>query len=294
MKILITGAAGQLGHELCRQLERGGSALGAIPERLQHAKVIAVDIEEADITSRTETAALIRHHAPDAVISCAAFTNVDAAEAERDTAFRVNALGPRNLAIACEEVGAKLLHLSTDYVFSGTGKEPYSETDLPAPASAYGTTKLLGEAYVRDFCSRWFVVRTSWLYGRTGANFVKTILKLAAEQPEVKVVHDQRGNPTNAEDVAHHLLQLVPTKEYGLYHCTGAGVCSWFEFAQQIVRLAGLKAKVIPCTTEEFPRPAPRPANSALEHRMLRATIGDHMRPWQDALAHYMKEREDA
>ncbi len=288
MKIMITGAAGQLGTELTRQLSAGGSALGPLPERLALASVLPVDIDDVNIADRHETVGLIRRTAPDVVINCAAFTQVDRCETEPDAAFAVNALGARNVALGCSEVNAKLIHISTDYVFSGEGDTPFSETSPTAPASVYGKTKLLGEEYVRAFCSSWFIVRTAWLYGRTGGNFVKTMLKLGAEQPEISVVNDQLGNPTNAEDLAHHLLKLAVTKEYGLYHCTGLGTCSWYDFTREILRLAGLPAAVRPVTTAEYPRPAKRPAFSALDHTMLRATIGDDMRPWQAALEDFL------
>ncbi len=293
MKILITGAAGQLGSELCRQLQQGKSALGPLHSSVEAAQVVAVDIDDADLTNLEQTLKLVSSNAPDVVINCAAFTNVDLAETEQQKAFEANAIAPRNLAMACEAAGAKLIHVSTDYVFSGSLQRPYTEADLPAPTTAYGATKLLGEEYVRQFCTRWFVVRTAWLYGRQGANFVKTMLRLADEQSELKVVHDQRGNPTFAEDLAHHLLQLAATQHYGVYHCTGGGVCSWYEFAAEIFRIAGKDVKLLPCTTEEYPRPAPRPQNSALEHTMLKATIGDGMRPWQEALFAYLKQSED-
>ncbi|MDL2293583.1 dTDP-4-dehydrorhamnose reductase [Ruminococcaceae bacterium OttesenSCG-928-D13] len=299
MKILITGAAGQLGKELCVQLEQGGSALGPLPERLQSATVIPVDIADADLTDRRQAAALVRRHAPDAVIHCAAYTNVDGAETDPDTAFAVNALAPRNMAMACEEAGAKLIHLSTDYVFNGTGTRPFTEGDLPAPQSVYGSTKLLGEQYVRAFCTRWFIVRTSWLYGRYGNNFVRTMLRLSAERDELTVVNDQHGNPTSAVDLAHHLLKLTPTKEYGLYHCTGNGTCTWYDFTCEIMQQAGRATKITPVSSAAYAAKAGkpvanRPANSALEHTMLRATVGDEMRPWKEALAEFIEaEKRD-
>lgn len=287
MKIMITGAKGQLGSELLHQLQNGGSTLGPLPSKLHLATVVAVDLPDADLTDRKQTMSLLRHHAPDAVINCAAFTNVDLCETEPDTAFAANAIAPRNLALACEEVGATLLHVSTDYVFSGNGDTPFNETSLAAPNSVYGATKLLGEEYVKQFCNRWFIVRTAWLYSQYGGNFVKTIVRAAREKGSLKVVDDQFGNPTNAEDLAHHILKLVASKEYGLYHCTGEGTCNWYTFAAEIVRLWGINATVSPCTTEEFPRPAKRPAFSALDNAMLRATVGNEMRPWQDALADF-------
>ncbi len=290
MKLLITGAKGQLGTELLLQLKRGGSALGALAKPLEKAQVNGVDLEEGDLSKPEIVQGLLQKYTPDVVINCAAFTQVDRCETEADAAFAGNAIAPRNLAIACEKRGAKLVHVSTDYVFDGKGEKPFSEADLPAPHTVYGTTKLLGEDYVRSFCSRHFVVRTAWLYGRVGGNFIKTVLKIVREKGEIKVVNDQLGNPTNAEDLAHHLLCLAASEEYGLYHATGQGVCSWYDLAKESVRLSGLGGTVHPCTTEEFPRPAKRPAYSALEHTMLRYTIGDKMRPWQEALAAYMDE----
>ena len=192
--------------------------------------------------------------------------------------------------MAAEEIGAKLVHVSTDYVFSGDAAQPVWEYDLPAPRSVYGKTKLLGEQYVQQFCTHYLIVRTAWLYGYAGNNFVKTILRLARQNGGVTVVDDQLGNPTNAADLAHEILNLLVTKEYGVYHCTGEGVCSWCEFAAEIIRLSGIPATVTPCTTEQFiagakKQIAPRPAYSALENAMLKATIGNEMRDWKTALA---------
>ena len=294
MKLLITGAAGQLGTELRRQLAEGGSALGPMPEKLRHATVIATDVgqpgfENLDITDRHAVAAFVRRHQPDAILSCAAYTNVDGCETDRDGAFRVNALGARNLALAAAEVDAKLVHVSTDYVFPGNAKAPLAEYEQPGPISMYGKTKWLGEEYVRQFCPKYFIVRTAWLYGYAGKNFVKTMVRAGKARGALTVVNDQLGNPTNAEDLAHHLLKLVVSKEYGVYHCTGNGVCSWYDFAAEIIRLAGVNATVSPCTSAEYkqmnPDSASRPAYSALDNAMLRATVGDEMRPWQQALA---------
>ncbi len=293
MKILITGAKGQLGTELCRQLREGGSSLGPVPERLKNAIVIPTDVDELDITNREETLSFVRRHQPDTIISCAAFTNVDGCESNTDAAFRVNALGASNLAQAAERINARLIHVSTDYVFSGEGDTPLDESAPIAPASAYGRTKALGEAYVRDFCHRYFIVRTAWLYGYNGKNFVKTMVNAGKKFGRLTVVNDQMGNPTNAEDLAHHLLKLAVSHEYGVYHCTGEGVCSWYDFAKEIIRLSGVDAQVLPCTSEEYaaahPEAASRPAWSALENRMLAVTCGNDMRPWQQALAGYFE-----
>ena len=251
MKILITGCRGQLGTELQRQLADEGCALGALPERLRKATVIPVDVDELDITDREATINYIRRHQPDTVINCAAFTNVDGCETARDAAFKVNAIGPRNLALACQ-------------------------------------TKLLGEQYVERFCRRHFIVRTAWLYSYYGKNFVKTMIRLGRTHDKITVVNDQLGNPTNAVDLAYHILKLAVSHDYGVYHCTGNGICSWCDFATAIMQGAGLACKVEPVTSAEYaaanPASASRPAWSALENRMLRCTVGDEMRDWQDAL----------
>ena len=293
MKILITGAGGQLGSELQKQLRAGKSELGPIPDRLRAASMLPVDVDQLDITDRDEVLAFVRRHQPDTIINCAAFTNVDGCETSRDAAFQVNALGPRNLAMAAEKIGARLVHVSTDYVFRGEGDAPLDESALPAPKSAYGATKLLGEQYVQQFCRRYFIVRTAWLYGYNGKNFVKTIVNAGKKFGRLEVVNDQLGNPTNAVDLAHHLLKLAVSHEYGVYHCTGEGVCSWYDFASEIIRLAGVDAAVLPCTSAEYaakhPAAADRPAWSALDNRMLRCTVGDEMRPWQQALAAFFE-----
>ena len=293
MKVMITGCRGQLGTELQKQLLEGGCALGRLPERLKNAPVVAVDLPELDITDREATIAYVRRHQPDTVINCAAMTNVDGCEADRDAAFRANALGPRNLAMACDKIGARLIHVSTDYVFSGrpNGGVPLDECAIPAPVSAYGQTKLLGEQYVQRFCRRHFIVRTAWLYGAAGKNFVKTMVGLAKTHDEITVVSDQLGNPTNAVDLAYHILKLAVSHDYGTYHCTGNGVCSWYDFACEIIGLSGEHCTVKPISSAEYaaqhPQAASRPAWSALDNRMLRCTVGDGMRDWKTAIQDY-------
>lgn len=289
MNILVTGAKGQLGTEIRKCIERGYTELG-VPAVLK-GKINAeyVDIDTVDISDLGALRALFEKCKFDAVINCAAFTNVNACETERETAFKANALGPRNLAIVCEENGAKLIHVSTDYVFAGDASKPYTEWDVTNPQSAYGSSKLLGEEYVKEFCSKYFIVRTAWLYGYYGKNFVKTMMNIARERGACKVVCDQRGNPTNACDLAHHLLKLLDSEQYGIYHGTGNGECSWFEFTQKIVELAGIDATVSPCTTEEFPTPTKRPAYSSLDNMMFKCTVGDEFRDWQDALKCFME-----
>ncbi|OUP24660.1 MULTISPECIES: dTDP-4-dehydrorhamnose reductase [Eubacteriales] len=291
MKILITGASGQLGTEIQRQLKNGGSALGPVPERLKNATVIATDVNELDITDRDATIAFVRRHQPDTIISCAAFTNVDGCETNPEGAFKVNAIGASNLAQAAERINARLIHVSTDYVFRGEGDKPLDESERVDPKSVYGKTKALGEEYVKNFCHRYFIVRTAWLYGYAGKNFVKTMVNAGKKFGKLEVVSDQLGNPTNAEDLAHHLLQLAVSHDYGVYHCTGEGICSWYEFASEIIRLSGVDATVSPCTSAEYsakhPAAADRPAWSALENRMLACTVGNNMRDWKVALADF-------
>lgn len=292
MRILISGANGQLGKELTRILNTGFAEIGEIPCTLKNADIINTDVDNLDITNINDVLSFVENERPQVIINCSAFTNVDLCETDKDTAFNVNSLGPRNLAIAAQKVNTKLIHISTDYVFSGDGNEPYCEYDICNPQSIYGKTKYLGEQYVKEFCSKYFIVRTSWLYGYEGNNFVKTIMNLAGQRESIKVVNDQRGNPTNANDLAYHILKLVDSNEYGIYHCTGNGECSWYDFACKIVEYANINCEVMPCTTEEFPRPAKRPSYSSLNNMMLKNTIGDKMRFWQDALKSFIKNYE--
>src|SRR5665648_84634 len=265
-------------------LEMGNSELGKIPEIFIGAQTDLTDTPELDITDLEAVLAYTANTKPDLIINCAAYTNVDGCETHQEDAFKVNALGARNLAIAAEQIDAKFVHISTDYVFAGNGTKPDNETSICDPQSTYGATKYLGEQYVRDLCSRYFIVRTAWLYSPVGKKFVKTIMKAGRERGALKVVNDQFGNPTNAVDLAHHILEIAATQEYGIYHCTGRGVCSWYDFASKVIEYAGIAATVTPCTTEEYPSPAKRPAYSALDNMMLRCTVGDEMRHWQDAL----------
>jgi len=293
MKILITGSEGQLGSELTEVLKDMRSDLGPIPEVYRHADIICVDIGTLDISDNNalnEFRAMHEDDSFDLILHCAAMTNVDACESDHEAALKGNAVGAGNIARFAKNQDAKLVHISTDYVFDGKSSSPYVEWDITGPANAYGKSKLLGEKYVQANCDRSFIVRTSWLYGETGNNFVKTIRKIAAEKESITVVHDQVGNPTYTNDLADHILKIGAGEAYGIYHVTGNGVCSWYEFAKEIVRLSGLKCEVVPVSAEEFPRPAPRPAFSAMDHVMLRMTVGDEMRPWQEALAAFIEK----
>ncbi|MGL5153149.1 MAG: dTDP-4-dehydrorhamnose reductase [Clostridium sp.] len=284
MKVLITGSKGQLGNELQSIINSGEAEIGKVSEAIKNIEVVALDIEDLDITKLEQVREVLNREKPDVVINCAAATNVDGCETNRDLAFKINALGPRNLAMICEEIGAKVVQVSTDYVFSGVGETPLTEYDLTAPYSVYGKTKLLGEEFVREFCSKYYIVRTAWLYGYVGKNFVYTMANLGKQRDFLTVVNDQKGNPTNANDLAYHILKLIQTEEYGVYHCTGQGECTWYDFASEIMKLANIECDVRPCTSEEFKTPAKRPEYSSLDNMMLRCTIGDEMRDWKEAL----------
>lgn len=284
MKILITGCKGQLGSEIIHILQNETCELETISQEYEHAKIIGADSKKLDITNLGLVREYIDKVRPDIVINSAAYTNVDGCESNQDLAFKVNSLGTKNLAIACEQIDAKFIHISTDYVFEGNGTIPYREYDIANPVSVYGKTKLLGENYVREFCSKYFIVRTAWLYGHNGNNFVKTIIKAAKEKGHLDVVDDQRGNPTNAEDLAFHILKLALTDEYGIYHCTGAGECTWYDFAKIIVKYANVDCTITPITSDKINRVAKRPAFSSLDNMMLRCTVGDKMRAWEEAL----------
>ncbi|NFB70841.1 dTDP-4-dehydrorhamnose reductase [Clostridium butyricum] len=289
MRILITGCKGQLGTELQDIVRKDRAEIGEVSNIIKEANIIALDVDKLDITDLNSVKNVLNTIKPDVVINCAAATNVDGCESDEDFAFKVNALGPRNLAMVCEEIGAKLVQVSTDYVFSGIGEKPLTEYDLTAPYSVYGKTKLLGENYVREFCSKYYIVRTAWLYGYVGHNFVYTMRRLGKEKDSINVVNDQIGNPTHANDLAYHILKLIETDEYGIYHCTGKGECSWYDFAKMIIELSGEKCTVNPCTSEEYKTPAKRPEYSSLDNMMLRNTVGDEMRNWQDAIKSFIE-----
>ncbi|MGG5460586.1 dTDP-4-dehydrorhamnose reductase [Clostridium sp. B9] len=293
MKILITGSNGQLGNELQSIIKRGKSEIGFVSKAIKDAEVVALDVADLDITDLEQVKKVLNDVKPDVVINCAAATNVDGCESNEDFAFKVNAIGARNLAMISEEIGAKLVQVSTDYVFSGVGEKPLTEFDLTAPYSVYGKTKLLGENYVREFSSKYYIVRTAWLYGYVGHNFVYTMMRLGKERDKLSVVNDQKGNPTHANDLAHHILKLIETEEYGVYHCTGKGECTWYDFATEIMKLAGNTCEVSPCTSDEYKTPAKRPEYSSLDNMMLRCTIGDEMRDWKEALKSFFENQRN-
>lgn len=275
-KILVTGGHGQLGTELTLMLkDKGFEAYG-----LEH--------KELDITDLEHVRSVFHEIKPDVVCHTAAYTAVDKAETDRDGAFLVNAYGTRNVAIAAEEIGAKLVYVSTDYVFNGEKEGAYTEFDFPSPLGVYGQSKYAGEQFVRDFHSKFFIARTSWVYGQYGGNFVKTMLKLAETHDQLKVVNDQHGCPTYTKDLAEKIIELFQTDKYGVYHLSNSGSCTWYEFAKAIFEIKGLDITVNPCTTEEFPRPAKRPKNSEFEHMALRLNGFEDVRGWLKALKAYL------
>jgi dTDP-4-dehydrorhamnose reductase len=273
LRVAVTGSEGMLGHD--------------IEQVFSDVELVRFAYEDLDITVLDEVVRRIREVRPDYVINAAAFTDVDRCEAEPDLACRVNGLGARNIAMACEEAGCPIVQISTDYIFDGNKDGPYNEWDDPHPVNQYGFSKLMGERFVMSLTNRYYVVRTSWLYGKNGKNFVDTIGKLLSERDGIDVVHDQVGSPTYTVDLARKLKEILG-KGYGVYHVTNSGKCSWYEFAVAIAHMKGIDKRITPVTSEAFKRPAKRPSNSVLDHTMLRLEgLGD-VRPWQEALREYL------
>ncbi len=281
MRILVTGAKGLLGTNLLPVLERKGH------------EVLATDVEELDITDPEQVRKVVSDFKPEGVINCAAYTQVDRAEEEKEKACLVNGVGVQNLAAACASHNAFLLHISTDYVFNGEKESPYTPSDLPQPINAYGWSKLMGEQYLQQSGAKYFLLRTSWLYGRGGPNFVDTILRLATQQKEIRVVVDQRGSPTWAANLAAFIGQILSSQKYGLYHVTDEteGGISWYDFAREIVRLAGMSSEVIPVSSKEFIRPAARPKNSVLDLSSTKEAFGLVFPGWKESLRNYLKQK---
>lgn len=270
MRVLLTGAGGQLGLELATILPG------------QNHEVVALDRRGLDIADAGAVERAIGEHEPEIVVNAAAYTNVDGCEEETDLAYAVNALGPRNLAQACGRLGVPLLHVSTNYVFDGGGERPYEPFDPPNPISAYGRTKLAGEEYVMRLTNRWYVVRSAGVYGQ-GHNFVRTMLRVAGERDSLKVKEDEFISPTYAHDLAKGIAEIIEGGHYGLYHLTNGGSCSWYEFTREIFRLVGVETEVVPIPGSEYPLPAPRPANGVL------SSLGSpELRHWSEALADYL------
>lgn len=276
MKVLITGAKGMLGQDMVAEFQR------------RDYEVHAADHKALDITDIHAVRAAIEALRPDIVVNCAAYTNVDKAESEPEVAMKVNGLGPRNLSLACEAMGAVLLHISTDYVFDGEKDGPYEIWDTPNPINAYGKSKLWGENYVRSLMHRYLIVRTSWLFGKGGRNFVTTVLDLAKRGEPIRVVNDQRGCPTYTVDLARACADLVESGCFGIYHVTNQGATTWYEFAKEILAQTDEVSELIPIRMEDLARPAKRPRNSELDDSPLKETLGCLMPKWRESLGEFM------
>jgi dTDP-4-dehydrorhamnose reductase len=286
-KILVTGCNGQLGRAIQKVYE------GEV-EFILTDVVEGENISPLNIMDQREVMDFVKKTTPEVIINCAAATNVDGCEKDWDFAYKLNALGPRNLAIAATEIGAKLIHVSTDYVFPGNANAPINEFETPAPLSAYGKTKLEGERFVQQFATKYFIVRTAWLYG-DGKNFVKTMLKLSETHDEVSVVCDQLGSPTSAMELARMIHYIEPTENYGLFHGTCEGDTNWADFTEEIFKLKGVQCKVNHVTSEEYkqmnPASADRPHYSILDNYMLKLTTDYKMADWKDAIKEYLEDK---
>lgn len=279
MKIWITGAKGQLAIELKSQLVMKGH------------QVVTTDHTAVDISNKQSVDAYSTIEKPDIIINCAAYTAVDKCEEDIENAYKINAIGAKNLAIVAEKLGSKLVQVSTDYVFDGESSEPRREDDITAPQSIYGASKLLGEEYVKTFCKKHFIIRTAWLYGE-GNNFVRTMLKLAQTHKEINVVGDQFGSPTSTKDLARAILELVSTEYYGTFHGTCEGECSWYDFAKKIFELKHVDIIVNEVTSKEFASKAKRPTYSVLDNFMLKLYGLNSFRHWEEALKDYLENEK--
>lgn len=282
MRVMIVGSNGQLGRDMeiiCRNA--GYDVLG-------------IDVPQIDITDRKKTRLIIREAGPEIIINCAAYTAVDDCEQNRDLAFSVNRDGIANIACSAKEIKAPVVHISTDYVFDGLKSEPYVETDKTGPKSVYGMSKLAGEEMLCKTIEEHFIFRISWLYGWHGNNFVKTIRRIATQKQgtgeAIKVVNDQFGTPTYSVDVCRQILYIISKEQFGLYHCTSEGECSWYEFACHILKKCNIDSDILPCTTAEFPRPAPRPPYSVLENQRLKQIGMNIMDDWKMGFDAFLSE----
>ena len=276
MKVLITGSNGMLGHDLEKVLKD------------KH-ELILTTSKTLDITDKENTIDFIVKNNPDVVINSAAYTDVDGCETNQDLAYAVNGEGVRNLALACKEVDCPLVHVSTDYVFDGTARDPIEEDGEIGPISIYGKSKLKGEEAILEILDKYFILRTAWLYGINGKNFPKTMLELAKDHSEITVVYDEVGTPTYTPDLAYGISQIIETDFYGIYHLTNSGQCSWCEFARYIIEIADKDVKVIPVTASEFSRPAPRPSYSVLKNKKWIENGFEPLRSYKEAIKEYIE-----
>ncbi|USK68328.1 dTDP-4-dehydrorhamnose reductase [Peribacillus asahii] len=281
LKVVVTGAKGQLGMDLMHILQKQGKY-----------EVYGFGKQDLDITNVDQVKKTMEQVNPDIIIHAAAYTNVDLAEKEPQLAFQINGIGTQNIAVAASNQKAKLIYISTDYVFNGNNLRPYTELDTPDPIGVYGETKLAGEEFVRAYHNRFFIIRTSWIYGEYGNNFVKNMLKLAHEKKKISVVNDQVGCPTYTLDLVNSILAIMETDKYGVYHISNSGSCSWYEFAQAIFEEARLAVDLTPCQTIDFPRLAHRPKYSVLEHTSIKTNGFSNMRHWREALNIFMQSNK--
>lgn len=277
MQVLVTGVKGQLGYDVVNELEKRGH------------RAVGVDVEEMDITDAAKVEQVITEADVDTVIHCAAYTAVDAAEDNQEVCRRVNADGTRNIARVCKKLDLKMVYISTDYVFDGTGERPWEPDDEREPLNFYGQSKYEGELAVEELLEKYFIVRIAWVFGVNGKNFIKTMLKLSETHDKLTVVNDQNGSPTYTYDLARLLVDMAETEKYGRYHATNEGFCTWYEFAKEIFRQAGKDVKVEPVTSAEYPSKAKRPANSRMSKEKLDEKGFERLPAWEDALARYLK-----
>lgn len=278
MKVFVTGVKGQLGYDVMNELEK------------QELEGIGVDIDEMDITDADQVNKVIKEAAPDAVIHCAAYTAVDAAEDNEEICRKVNAQGTENIAKVCEELDIKMMYISTDYVFNGQGERPWEPDDEREPLNVYGQTKYEGELAIEEHVKKFFTVRIAWVFGVNGKNFIKTMLNLGKTHDHLTVVNDQTGSPTYTYDLARLLVDMIQTDKYGRYHATNEGLCTWYEFACEIFKQAGMDVSVAPVSSDEYPAKAKRPSNSRMDKSKLTANGFQPLPTWQDALSRYLKE----
>lgn len=278
MKVLVTGVKGQLGFDVVNELKK------------RNMEAVGVDIDEMDITNADQVDEVIRKTAPDAVIHCAAYTAVDAAEDNVEICRKVNAQGTQNVAKVCGELDIKMMYISTDYVFNGQGTRPWEPDDEREPLNVYGQTKYEGELAVENYVKKFFTVRIAWVFGVNGKNFIKTMLNLGKTHDKLTVVNDQIGSPTYTYDLARLLVDMIQTDKYGRYHATNEGLCTWYEFACEIFKQAGINVEVAPVSSEEYPAKAKRPENSRMDKRKLAENGFEPLPAWQDALKRYLKE----
>lgn len=278
MKVLVTGVGGQLGYDVVKELER------------RNIECMGADLKEFDITNYEAADNFITEYGPDAVIHCSAYTAVDKAEEEPELCHRVNALGTENIAKICKKIDAKMVYISTDYVFPGTGEAFYEVDSTTGPQNVYGQTKLAGEINVKSILNKYFIVRISWVFGINGNNFIKTMLKLGKERNELNVVADQIGSPTYTADLAPLLCDMAATDKYGTYHATNEGVCSWAEFAEEIFKIVKIDCKVNHLKTEEYPTKAMRPKNSRMSKKSLDQADFNRLPNWENATKRYLSE----